>query len=101
MAVAAQVRTGGSAAGSEKPGRIAPPGLVTHTRLELGSTKVHRTRLVLIVGAQLIGEALADRRNRGGSPRNRALVEANNLAFGLRLDFAIALGGVERLDGAK
>src|SRR5206468_12393501 len=81
----------------ENAGGTLPPAQLDR----LGSVEVQRARLALVVGAQLIAETLADRGNRRGSPRNRALLEANELAFGFRLDFAVTLGRVERIDGAE
>jgi hypothetical protein len=66
-------------------------------RYRLDRLEIQRARLARIVGTRLIGQALADRRGNILVPRNRALFEMDEIAADFRLDFAQALGRVERL----
>ena len=74
---------------------ILPP-----RRCVLDGLKVQRARRI-VVGAGLIRETLADRREAVLGPRDGALMKMDQVASNLRLDFAVALDRVERLDGSK
>ena len=62
---------------------------------DLDGLQIQCARLALIIGSDVIAQALAD----GGSnvlvPLDRALFEAEVVAAGFLLDFAMALGRVE------
>src|SRR5215204_514029 len=67
----------------------------------LDLVEVDGAGLALGIGAQLIGQALLGLRAVGAVPLDGAVVEAQVVAAGFRLDRAEALGLVERLHGSE
>lgn len=63
--------------------------------------KVHRTRLAIRGLADVVTETLTDFWSNILVPKDGACFEAQVIAARFRLDFPIALDGIERFDGAK
>lgn len=93
-------RAEGAVAGKKRAGLAPGPFVQLVAQLDL--LEVHRAGLVVAGGADVIGQALAGRgRVRLDVPRKGASLERQIVATGFRLDRALALVDVERVDGAK